>query len=158
MYFSYYNGEKRQIQAFFCKSFLFCIWNYEKYGIYYRHNADLWCNGSTSDSGSLCWGSNPYRSAIFLLNTAADCQRILHNITNCIYENKFSPCCLLILLFDNVPNLVKFKNEFVKTPSFTHKTYHVSRDLSTGPTRVWSNRRMDCEPRSKLNQGENEGV
>ena len=29
------------------------------------HNADLWCNGSTSDSGSLCRGSNPCRSAIF---------------------------------------------------------------------------------------------
>ena len=24
-----------------------------------------WCNGSTSDSGSFCWGSNPYGAAIF---------------------------------------------------------------------------------------------
>ena len=31
------------------------------------HNADLWCNGSTSDSGSLCRGSNPCRSAIFFV-------------------------------------------------------------------------------------------
>ena len=86
MYFSYYNGEKRQIQAFFCKSFLFCIWNYEKYGIYYRHNADLWCNGSTSDSGSLCWGSNPYRSAIFL---SCFVSNPLQKASNCL-ENKFS--------------------------------------------------------------------
>ena len=99
MYFSYYNGEKRQIQAFFCKSFLFCIWNYEKYGIYYRHNADLWCNGSTSDSGSLCWGSNPYRSAIFLSYSVSN---PLQKASNCL-ENKFSCRCFFFLLCSFLP-------------------------------------------------------
>ena len=35
--------------------------------VYYTLYADLWCNGSTSDSGSLCRGSNPCRSAIFFV-------------------------------------------------------------------------------------------
>lgn len=28
-----------------------------------------WCNGSTTDSGSVCWGSNPYWAAIFFVSS-----------------------------------------------------------------------------------------
>lgn len=33
-----------------------------------RKMSDLWCNGSTTDSGSVSWGSNPYKSTNRHLN------------------------------------------------------------------------------------------
>ena len=48
-------------------SFWTCFFQKRSYcnGIVQTMDAVLWCNGSTSDSGSLCWGSNPYRTTIF---------------------------------------------------------------------------------------------
>ena len=81
-------------------------------------NVAQWCNGSTTDSGSVCWGSNPYWAAIFILSE-------FHKSYIFITAFRFFPLslagmkkirifCFPIWYFCKSVLVYRFKGEFLK--------------------------------------------